>query len=195
MPAWWPRLTGSRQPLTASLSQQLDLTGVRDQRAFTASIVGNISIPIYQGGAEYATTRQAKESLSQQELQTESQRNQVRAAVVASWGANQASVGVVRAARAAVAANEVALAGVREEAKVGQRTTLDVLNAQQALLNAQVSQVQAQHDKVVAAYTLLGALGGLDAETLKLRVHIYDPAEHYELVKDKWFGLRTPDGR
>ena len=101
----------------------------------------------------------------------------------------------VEAAQAEVAAQQLALSGVIEERKVGQRTTLDVLNAQQALLNAQVAQVQAQHDKVVAAYTLLAALGGLDAETLKLRVHIYNPAEHYELVKDKWFGMRTPDGR
>ena len=98
-------------------------------------IMGQITIPIYQGGAEYAATRQAKESLSQQEIQTDSLRNQVRQAVVAAWGLNEAAVGVVRAARAAVSANEVALTGVREEAKVGQRTTLDVLNAQQALLS------------------------------------------------------------
>jgi outer membrane protein len=181
--------------LTASVSQQLDLTGVRDQRAFTASIVGNISIPIYQGGAEYATTRQAKESLSQQELQTESQRNQVRAAVVASWGANQASVGVVRAARAAVAANEVALAGVREEAKVGQRTTLDVLNAQQALLNARVQLVSAEHDEVVNSYSLLSAVGRLNVPTLGLAVSEYDPRVHFNQVKSKWIGLRTPDGK
>jgi outer membrane protein len=181
--------------LTASLSQQLDLTGVRDQRAFTASIVGNISIPIYQGGAEYATTRQAKESLSQQELQTASQRNQVRAAVVASWGANQASVGVVRAARAAVAANEVALAGVREEAKVGQRTTLDVLNAQQALLNARVQLVSAEHDEVVNSYSLLSAVGRLNVPTLGLAVSEYDPRVHFNQVKSKWIGLRTPDGK
>ena len=100
----------------------------------SGQIMGQITIPIYQGGAEYAATRQAKESLSQQEIQTDSLRNQVRQAVVASWGLNEAAVGVVRAARAAVSANEVALTGVREEAKVGQRTTLDVLNAQQALL-------------------------------------------------------------
>jgi outer membrane protein len=157
--------------------------------------VGNISIPIYQGGAEYATTRQAKESLSQQELQTESQRNQVRAAVVASWGANQASVGVVRAARAAVAANEVALAGVREEAKVGQRTTLDVLNAQQALLNARVQLVSAEHDEVVNSYSLLSSVGRLNVPTLGLAVSEYDPRVHFNQVKSKWIGLRTPDGK
>ena len=115
----------------------------------SGQILGQITIPIYQGGAEYATTRQAKESLSQQEIQTDSLRNQVRQAVVAAWGLNQAAVGVVRAARAAVSANEVALTGVREEAKVGQRTTLDVLNAQQALLQARTTLVQAEHDQVV----------------------------------------------
>ena len=111
--------------------------------------MGQITIPIYQGGAEYAATRQAKESLSQQEIQTDSLRNQVRQAVVAAWGLNEAAVGVVRAARASVSANEVALTGVREEAKVGQRTTLDVLNAQQALLQARTTLVQAEHDQVV----------------------------------------------
>ena len=107
--------------------------------------------------------------MSQQELQTDSQRNQVRAAVVAAWGAQSSSVGVVRAARAAVSANEVALAGVREEAKVGQRTTLDVLNAQQALLNARVQLVSAEHDEVVNSYSLLSAVGRLNIRPLASR--------------------------
>ena len=115
-----------------------------------------INIPIYQGGAEYAATRQAKESLAQPEIADRS-RSAIRSA--RRWsppGAqNETSVGVVRAARAAVSADEVALAGVREEAKVGQRTTLDVLNAQQALLNARVQLVTAQHDQVVNSYALL----------------------------------------
>src|SRR5208283_4561610 len=108
--------------VTGQVGSSFDISDTPNLHAFSASLVGQINIPIYQGGAEYASTRQAKESLSQQELQTDSERNQVRAAVVAAWGQNQASVGVVRAARAAVSANEVALAGVREEAKVGQRT-------------------------------------------------------------------------
>ena len=86
--------------------------------------MGQVNIPIYEGGAEYASTRQAKEKSVQQELAADLQRDKVRQAVVAAWGVNQDSVGVMRAARAAVSANEVALAGVREEAKVGQRTTL-----------------------------------------------------------------------
>ncbi|MBV9287989.1 MAG: TolC family protein, partial [Hyphomicrobiales bacterium] len=136
-----------------------------------------------------------KESLSQQELQTDSFRNQVRQNVVAAWGNNQASVGVVRAARASVAANEVALAGVREEAKVGQRTTLDVLNAQQALLNARVQLVSAEHDQVVYSYSLLSAVGRLNAPTLGLAVAEYDPRVHFDQVKNKWIGVRTPDGK
>ena len=123
------------------------------------------------------------------------ERNQVRAAVVAAWGNNQASVGVVRAARAAVSANEVALAGVREEAKVGQRTTLDVLNAQQALLNARVQLVSAEHDEVVYSYSLLSAVGRLNVPTLGLAVEEYDPRVHFDQVKSKWIGLRTPDGK
>ena len=141
--------------LTGSFTNQFDASGVPGLHVLSGQVVGQLTIPIYQGGAEYAATRQAKETLSQQELQTDSERNQVRQAVVAAWGLNTAAVGVVRAARAAVAANEVALTGVREEAKVGQRTTLDVLNAQQALLQARTTLVQAEHDQVVDSYSLL----------------------------------------
>ena len=122
--------------LSAQLSQNFDVNGTPGQRAFVGQITGQLTIPIYQGGAEYANIRQSKEGLSVQELKASSAKDQIRQNVVAAWGRDQAAIGVVKAARAAVAANEVALAGVREEAKVGQRTTLDVLNAQQALLSA-----------------------------------------------------------
>jgi outer membrane protein len=84
---------------------------------------------------------------------------------------------------------------VREEAKVGQRTTLDVLNAQQALLNSRVLLITAQRDRVVASYSLLSAVGKLSARVLGLEVDEYDAKVHYQQVKDKWIGLRTPDGR
>jgi outer membrane protein len=157
--------------------------------------VGQVTIPIYQGGAEYASVRQSKENLAVQELHADSLRDQVRQNVVAAWGRVQAQVGVVRAARAAVAANEVALAGVREEAKVGQRTTLDVLNAQQALLSARTQLVQAEHDQVVFSYSLLSAVGRLNVPTLALPVAEYDPRVHYNQVKSKLWGLGTPDGK
>jgi outer membrane protein len=181
--------------LSAGISQQYDSGGTPGLHVLSGQIMGQINIPIYQGGAEYATTRQAKESLSQQEIQTDSLRNQVRQAVVAAWGLNEAAVGVVRAARAAVSANEVALTGVREEAKVGQRTTLDVLNAQQALLQSRTTLVQAEHDQVVDSYQLLSSIGRLNIPTLGLAVAEYDPRVHFDQVKNKWIGLRTPSGQ
>ena len=97
--------------------------------------------------------------------------------------------------QAAVKAAETALAGTRAEARVGQRTTLDVLNAQQALLNARVTLVSAQRDRVVASYTALGAIGRLSARQLDLGVAYYDLATHFEQVNSKWSGSDTPDGR
>ncbi len=181
--------------LSGQFSQRYDVGGFPGINAVVGSIMGNVSIPIYQGGSEYASTRQAKETVSQKELAADQQRDVVRQAVVAAWGQNQASVGVLRAARASVSANEVALAGVREEAKVGQRTTLDVLNAQQALLTARNQLVSAEHDAVVNSYALLSAVGRLNIPTLGLAVAEYDPRVHFDQVKSKWIGLRTPDGK
>jgi len=101
----------------------------------------------------------------------------------------------VASAQSQVTASEIALNGVREEAKAGQRTTLDVLNAQQALVNARVALVTAQHDRVVASYSVLGAIGRLSPQVLKLHTTVYDPSIHYQQVRDSWFGLRTPDGK
>jgi outer membrane protein len=84
---------------------------------------------------------------------------------------------------------------VREEAKVGQRTVFDVLTAQQTLLNARVQLVSAQHDQVVASYALMSSVGRLSTNALGLAANQYDPKVHFDQVKDKWFGLRTPDGR
>jgi len=89
----------------------------------------------------------------------------------------------------------MALNGVRDEAQVGQRTTLDVLNAQQALVNAPVSLVTAQRERVVASYALLAAVGRLSPQVLGLVVPVYDPMTHYQQVRDAWIGVRTPDGR
>jgi outer membrane protein len=162
---------------------------------FTASVVGQISVPIYQGGQEYSLIRQSKESLGQQRLALELTRNQVRQAVVQSWGQLQATKAQVQAAQSQVASSEVALNGVREEARVGQRTTLDVLNAQQALVNARIALVTAQHDRVVASYNLLASVGRLSPRVLGLHTPIYDPMVHYQQVRDTWFGVRTPDGK
>jgi len=164
-------------------------------RSFGASAVAQLSVPVYQGGAEYSLIRQSKENLAQQRLNLEQVRDQARASVVQAWGQLLAGRAQVSSAQAQVAASEIALNGVREEAKAGQRTTLDVLNAQQALVNARVALVTAQHDRVVASYAVLSAVGRLSPVVLNLNTTIYDPSVHYQQVRDSWFGIRTPDGR
>jgi outer membrane protein len=164
-------------------------------RQFGASAVAQVSIPIYQGGAEYSLIRQSKENLAQQRLTLEVTRDQTRANVATAWGQLVAGKAQVTSAQSQVTASEIALNGVREEAKAGQRTTLDVLNAQQALVNARVALVTAQHDRVVASYAVLNAVGRLSPQVLKLATNVYDPSVHYQQVRDSWIGVRTPDGR
>jgi outer membrane protein len=164
-------------------------------RSFGASAIAQLSVPVYQGGAEYALIRQSKETLAQQRLFLEQTRDQTRANVVTAWGQLVAGKAQVASAQSQVTASEIALNGVREEAKAGQRTTLDVLNAQQALVNARVALVTAQHDRVVASYSVLNTVGRLSPQVLNLATTVYDPSVHYHQVRDSWFGVRTPDGR
>lgn len=161
----------------------------------SASVFGRVSVPIYQGGVVSSRVRQAKEQLGNARILVDVARDQVRAAVVASWGQYQAAEASILAARAQVEASQLALNGVVEEQRVGQRTTLDVLDSQRELINAQVSLVTAQRDSVVAAFALVSAIGRLTADQLQLGVAAFDPVEHADKVRDKWFGLRTPDGR
>jgi outer membrane protein len=182
--------------LNGQVSQQYDsFLGEPYTRQFTAAANGRLDIPLYQGGTEYAAIRQAKEQLGQTRLNADVQRDSVRASVVSSYGQLETAKAQIISGQAAVKAAEIALAGVREEANVGQRTTLDVLNAQQALLNARVNLVIAQRDRVVASFAALGSIGRLSATEINLAVTVYDPATHWEQVKDKWFGTDTPDGR
>jgi outer membrane protein len=115
--------------------------------------------------------------------------------IVQVWGQQEAAKGQVRAAQARVTAAEVALNGVTQEERFGQRTTLDVLNALQALVDARIALVTAQHDVVVASYGLLSAVGRLSLQALRLSTPAYDPVVHYHQVRDAWIGVRTPDGR
>jgi outer membrane protein len=173
-----------------SYEQQLSI-----YRSFGASAVAQLSIPVYQGGAEYSLIRQSKETVAQQRLNLEQVRDATRANTVTAWGQLVAGKAQVASAQSQVSASEIALNGVREEAKAGQRTTLDVLNQQQALVNARVALVTAQHDRVVASYAVLNAVGRLSPQVLSLATITYDPRVHYQQVRDSWFGVRTPDGR
>ncbi|MBR0775265.1 TolC family outer membrane protein [Bradyrhizobium diazoefficiens] len=176
-------------------AQRLDEQSLVSFRATSASAIASATWQLYDGGKNYSLIRQSKENLAQQRLNLETTRDQTRATVVQSWGQLQAGKAQVQSAQAQVTASEIALNGVREEAKAGQRTTLDVLNAQQALVNARVALVTAQHDRVVASYAVLAAVGRLAPQVLGLSTTVYDPSVHYHQVRDSWAGVRTPDGR
>jgi outer membrane protein len=164
-------------------------------RQFNAAATAQVTIPLYQGGGEYALIRQSKETLVQQRQTLDQTRDQVRRDTVQAWGQLVAGKTQVSAAQAQVTASETALNGVRSEARVGQRTTLDVLNAQQALVNARIALVNAQHDRVVASYAVLNAIGRLSPQILGLNTPLYEPSVHYHQVRDSWVGLRVPDGK
>jgi len=143
-----------------------------------------------------STPRSVGATVSQTLFNGQQTANRVRARanVVKFWGQLQAAKAQIEAAQRQNDAAERALTGVRNEALAGQRTTQDVLIAEQALVNARQSLIVAQHDKVVASYSLLSAVGRLSAQTLGLPVPTYDPVVHYQQVRDSWVGLRIPSG-
>ena len=162
---------------------------------FSAQILGVLTVPIYQGGLEYSQVRQAKQTRTQRMLEVDVARAQVQAAVLSAWGGLQAARASIISAQAQIEAASIALNGVREEARVGQRTTLDVLDAQQELLDARVSRVIAERDQVVASVSIYSAIGRLLANRIGLSVREYKPETNAGQVRDKWFGLRTSDGQ
>lgn len=161
----------------------------------SASIGATLTIPIYSGGRTSALVRRSKESLGQARIEVDVSRDQVRQAVTSAWTQYTAAQESVDANRQVIAAAQLALNGVIEERNVGQRTTLDVLNAQNAVISAKIDLASSERDVVVASYAILSAMGRLSVERLALNVVKYKPEEHYRAVKDKWIGLRTPDGR
>jgi outer membrane protein len=168
---------------------------ITSERSTSATIGLNLTIPLYQGGGEYARVRQAKEQLGTARIQVDVNRDQVRSQVIGYWGQLAAAQASITAARAQTESAEVALSGVVEEQRVGQKTNVDVLNAQTAVVNARSTLATAQRNQLVASFALAAAVGRLDASHLKLKVIPYLPEQHYEAVRDKWYGLRTPDGR
>jgi len=160
-----------------------------------ASIVANVTAPIYDGGQAASQTRQAKEVTAQSRLVLDQVRNQARTAATSAWVANEGAKIAVSASESEVKAATVALQGVQREAAGGQRTTVDVLNSQADLIQAKARLIGALRDRVIASYTLLSAVGHLDVKTLSLNTPDYLPEVHYHQVRDAWHGLRTPSGQ
>ena len=183
-------IEGERLPevsLEAQYSQNFDTSRFVDESS-VGSITARARVPLYQGGAVYSRIRQAKQTVIQRRAELTQARVQVRSNVISAYGQLEAARAQIEANRVAVRANRTALSGVREEEKVGQRTVLDVLDAEQDYLDAQVNLVTSQRDVVVAEYNLLVAMGRLSVATLPVSTVIYDPVENFSRVDRKWRG-------
>lgn len=174
--------------LEASYGHRYDPSrSVNEQES--AQITGRLTVPLYEGGETYARVRQAKHTQVSRLQEIEQARSETQAGTTQAWSKFSATKSQLKSDQAQVAANRLALEGVREEEKAGQRTVLDVLNAEQELLDAEVQLVVTRRELVVAAYTLLGQMGRLNGEELSLSDSTYDATAHYEEVRSKWFGL------
>jgi outer membrane protein len=179
--------TVSLQASYARNGQERGLESIGDETIVSAVA----TVPIYQGGAEWSGIRQAKELNNRARLDAEDARRATDEGVSNAWENYRASVASSEANRQQVKAAEIAFEGVQQELEVGSRTTLDVLNQQQELLNARVALVRSERDEVVASYALLAAVGKLTAKELALPVQLYDPVENYEMQTWRPLGSAT----
>ncbi len=186
-----------------SLLPEVDLVGgvsrgweqsiMQSHRQDDATIMARMTIPLYRSGADYAKTRAARQTVTQQRLELESARHKARELAVRAWQNLLTARSSIAAHKSEGEATALALRGVQEERKAGTRTTLDVLNAEQEMLNAKVNLVKAEHDEALAILQIKAALGALTAEALALRVDVYNPVAHYDDVRGKWIGLGTSE--
>jgi outer membrane protein len=174
--------------LNASYARNTDQGGPQTGVEEDVRVFGTVSVPLYEAGSVSAQIRQAMELRSQRRQQIDEQRELARSTVMSQWGLVIAAKGNLAAGKSAVQATRVALDGVRQEERVGQRTILDVLNSQQQYLNSQVQIASFQRDLVVACYGVLAGMGRLTASDISLQTELYDPTRYFDSVADAWFG-------
>lgn len=170
--------------------------GTADANSDVAALTANVTVPLYQGGARFSGIRQSKEIVNQLRIQVDETRRLIDQAVRASWAALESSRSQTQSAQENVRSSKIALDGLVEERKVGEATTLDVLNAQSNLITAQVSLANARRDRIVASYSLLSSIGRFTGEQVDVAqaTNVIPTQVHYKKVRDKWFGLRTTSG-
>ncbi len=180
------RLTG-----TAQRDWERTFEGARTS---TYQALINLDVPLYQSGAVYSRIRQSKQNVAENRKRLDQTRQDAVELATSAWNDLETARAALNSFRTAVQANEVALEGVQREAEVGARTVLDVLDAEQELVDSQVNLVRAQRDEVIAMYNLKTALGELTAQRIGLDVDFYDPTKHYDAVRNRWFGGDSPGG-
>lgn len=180
----------------ATYQQRFDPSRTTDETE-QGSVVGRVTVPLYAQGEVHARVRQSKHTHVSRIQEIEQARTETRERVVQAWSQLDAAKAQLESDQVQVNATRTALAGVREEERVGQRTLLDVLNAEQEALNAEVQLVTTQRNLVVASYNVLAAIGRLNVAQLGTNEQVYDPEAHYHEVRRKWWGISItyPDGR
>lgn len=173
--------------LVGSVRRSLDRTS-DGSRSTDASIIAQLAVPLYQSGSVYSRVRAAKHTANQQRVLIEESRRSSIEQAISSWEGLQAAQASTESFVREVEATRVALDGVQQEALVGSRTVLDVLDAEQEFLDAQVNLVSARRDEVVAAFQLLASVGQLTAADLQLPVEIYDVDADYDRTDGRFFG-------
>lgn len=178
--------------LTGSAGRNVETTS-RDYWSNTYEAKVTLSVPLYEAGSVYSQVRQARQVASASRLDADQARRDAAEQVRQAWQNLEAQKARIDSIETQVRAAQTALEGVQREASVGSRTVLDVLDAEQELLNARVNLVTTQRDETVAALTLLSSVGRLTAKDLNLAVDLYDTGRHYQDVQGKWFGTDMGD--
>jgi outer membrane protein len=178
--------------LTGTFSRSAQATN-QESDTRTHEVVVSVSVPLYEGGGTYARLRASKQTASQRKTEIDQAWRDTTEAATRAWEGLQSARAQVTSLEQQTRASELALEGVEEEAKVGARTVLDVLNGQQELFAARVNLVKARHDMFVAAFQVRTAVGQMTAEALALPVELYDPTKHFDEVDGKWFGWEIED--
>ena len=154
----------------------------------TYSAKVTLSVPLYSSGSVYSRLRSARQVASKRHREIETARRKTIEAATRAWQTLQTSRARIDSINVQIRASEVALEGVQREASVGSRTVLDVLDAEQELLDAKVSIVTAKRDETIAKFELKSAIGEMTAAQLDLPVKIYNSQKHYSDVRKKLFG-------
>jgi outer membrane protein len=176
---------------TRGYAQDISLPGRED----SSQVLVQMTVPLYRSGTDYSKARAAQQTSSQRRDELDEAPRKAHETADNAFAGLQASQSALEADSGEVDAAGKALEGVREENKVGTRTTLDVLNAEQELLDAQIDQVKSRRDRDFAVLQIKAAVGTLTAERLLLPVVPYDPRRHYEDVRGQWAGFSQDDAR
>lgn len=178
--------------LVGSVTRQEDNSLSSTGRINQGQIVAQLSVPLYEAGSTYSRVRQAKQTAGQRRTDIDVQRRSAVESATQAYENLESARARIESLDTQIRSNQVALEGVRQEQLVGSRTVLDVLNAEQELLNAQVNRVRSERDYQVAAYQVLASVGRLNARQLSLPVDYYDVEANFNAVKGKWIGAGIP---